>query len=73
MNDSTKDTDAKTDGKGKPRTAVEEAVREIGELTARPDRRHERDAADGITPSTEAQESVQRAGRDRGGKRRSGR
>ncbi|MBC2876602.1 MULTISPECIES: hypothetical protein [Streptomyces] len=57
---------------GKPRTAVEEAVKELGEITSRPDRRHERDAADGITPSTEAQESVQRAGRDGGGRPRKG-
>ncbi|MGK5639780.1 hypothetical protein ACSNOK_15920 [Streptomyces sp. URMC 126] len=59
---------------GKPRTAAEEAAKELGEIIDRPDRRHERDAADGITPSTEAQESVQRDrhGRHDGGAGRHG-
>ncbi|MGI5336101.1 hypothetical protein ACQEVS_01185 [Streptomyces sp. CA-181903] len=68
-----RDKDTPEHKTGKPRTAAEEVIEELGEITARPDRRHERDAADGITPSTEAQESVQRAGRDRGGQPRKGR
>ncbi|MER5786594.1 hypothetical protein ABT104_33560 [Streptomyces mobaraensis] len=51
---------------GKPRTAAEEAVEELAELTERPDRRHERDAADAMTPNPGAQESVQRERRGGG-------
>ncbi|WP_171169240.1 hypothetical protein [Streptomyces sp. I05A-00742] len=54
-----------TDDKKHPRTAADEAIEEIEDVIARPDERHERDAADAMTPNTGAQDSVQHGRRRR--------